>query len=93
MGKQEEPETILRVAGGTPANDLAAAISHGVYDGQSITLRAIGAGAVNQAVKGVIIASSLVAPRGLVLNMRGGFQEVEMRDGPTTAIVLKVFAS
>jgi stage V sporulation protein S len=93
MGTQEEPETILRVAGGTPANDLAAAISHGVYDGRTITLRAIGAGAVNQAIKGVIIAGSLVAPRGLILMMRGGFQEVEMRDGPTTAIVIKVIAS
>lgn len=88
----EDSETLLRVAGGTPANDLAAAISHGVYDGRTVTLRAIGAGAVNQAVKGVIIASSLVAPRGLILSMRGGFQEVEMRDGPTTAIVLKVYA-
>lgn len=92
MGKQEEPEIVLRVAGGTPANELAAAISHGVYDGRSITLRAIGAGAVNQAVKGVAIAQSLVGARGLVLSVRPGFQEVEMPDGLTTAIVLRVFS-
>ena len=88
----ETEEDILRVSGGTSAHDLAAAISHAVYDGKHPVLRAIGAGAVNQAVKGVAIAQSFVGSRGLVLSIRPGFAEVEMRDGTTTAIVMRVFA-
>jgi stage V sporulation protein S len=85
-------DDVLRVSGGTSAHDLAAAISHGIYDGKRPVLRAIGAGAVNQAVKGVAIAQSFVGSRGLVLSIRPGFQEVQMKDGTTTAIVMRIFA-
>lgn len=89
----ETDEDVLRVGGGTSAHDLAAAISHAVYDGRRPVLRAIGAGAVNQAVKGVAIAQSFVGSRGIVLSVRPGFAEVAMRDGTTTtAIVLRVYA-
>jgi stage V sporulation protein S len=88
----DHEEEILRVSGGTSAHDLAAAISHGVYDGRKLVLRAIGAGAVNQAVKGVAIAQSFVGSRGLILSVRPGFAEVQMKDGTTTAIVLRVYA-
>lgn len=88
----ESEDDVLRVSGGTSAHDLAAAISHMVYDGKKPVLRAIGAGAVNQAVKAVAIAQSFVGSRGLILSMRPGFQEVAMQDGTTTAIVLRVQA-
>lgn len=88
----ETEDDVLRVSGGTSAHDLAAAISHGIYDGKRPILRAIGAGAVNQAVKGVAIAQSFVGSRGLVLSIRPGFQEVKMKDGTTTAIVMRIFA-
>lgn len=92
MGMMDEPETLLRVSGGTSAHDLAAAISHGVYDSKRVVLRAIGAGAVNQAVKAVAIAQSYVGSRGLVLSVRPGFTAVQMPDGTeTTAIILRVF--
>jgi stage V sporulation protein S len=90
--KNEAEDDVLRVSGGTSVQDLAATISHAIYDGRKPVLRAIGAGAVNQAVKGVAIAQSYVGSRGLVLSIRPGFTEVEMRDGTTTAIVLRVFA-
>ena len=88
----DQEEDVLRVSGGTSAHDLAAAISHGIYDGKRPVLRAIGAGAVNQAVKGVAIAQSFVGSRGLVLSIRPGFVEVQMKDGTTTAIVMRIFA-
>ena len=91
MAVTDEENDVLRVSGGTSAHDLAAAISHAVYDNKRPVLRAIGAGAVNQAVKGVAIAQSFVGSRGLVLSVRPGFQEVEMRDGMTTAIVLRIY--
>jgi stage V sporulation protein S len=90
----DDEADILRVSGGTSAHDLAAAISHAVYDSRRPVLRAIGAGAVNQAVKAVAIAQSFVGSRGLILSIRPGFAEVTMNNGETTtAIVLRVSAS
>jgi stage V sporulation protein S len=85
-------ETILRVKGSSSASALAAAISHGIYDSKHVVLRAIGAGAVNQAVKAVAIAQSYVGARGLVLSLRVGFTDVQMPDGKVTAIVMKVLS-
>ena len=88
-----ENDTELRVASKTPTQELASAISHALYDGKRLRLRAIGAGAVNQAVKGMIIASGYVSQRGLSLSFRPGFLNVRM-EGETedrTAIVFYVF--
>ena len=81
---------ILRVRGNTPPKDLAAAISHGIYDGRPIVLRAIGAAAVNVAVKAIAIAQSLCVARGVVIHTMFGFQDVQMPDRMTTSIIFKV---
>ena len=95
-----EEETVLRVKGASSATALASAISHGVYDGKKVVLRAIGAAAVNQAVKAVAIAQSYVGARGLTLSMRPGFTDVAMPDikNPgemvdVTAMVFRVFTN
>ncbi|HEV2354344.1 MAG TPA: stage V sporulation protein S [Puia sp.] len=88
----EVEETILRVKGSSPANALASAISYGIYDGKTVTLRAIGAAAVNQAMKAVAIAQGYVAPRGLVLYTRPGFTDVKMPDNTVTAMVFRIFS-
>jgi stage V sporulation protein S len=85
-------ETILRVKGSSSATALASAVAHGIYDGKNMSLRAIGAAAVNQAVKAVAIAQSYVGARGLTLSMRPGFTDVEMPDGTVTAVVLRIKA-
>lgn len=85
-------EALLRVSSSSSANSLASAISHAVYDGKRVTLRAIGAGAVNQAVKAVAIAQSFVGVRGLVLYSRAGFVTVAMPDREVSAVVLRVEA-
>jgi stage V sporulation protein S len=99
MGTSTEPQVevtndrdvILRVQGRTNAAKLASAISHAIYDNRNVTLRAIGAGAVNQSVKGVAIAQGFVGPRGFVLHLMPGFTTVTMKDGEDiSAIVLKV---
>ena len=82
--------SIMRVRGNTPPKDLAAAISHGVYDGRPIVLRAIGAAAVNVAVKSITIAQSLTAARGITLHTMFGFQDVPMPDRMTTSVIFKV---
>lgn len=86
-----EPDAELRVASRTPTTELASAISHAIYANKRVVLRAIGAGAVNQAVKGMVVASQYVAARGLILANRPGFVNVTMDGEERTAIVFHVF--
>lgn len=74
----EDDDNILRVASSTPVNDLASAIAHACYEGKHPTLRAIGAGAVNQAVKACVIAGSYLAQKAMTLSVRPGFVTVPM---------------
>lgn len=85
-----ENEVLLRVKSSSNAANLAAAIANNVYIGKDITLRAIGAAAVNQAVKAVAIGQSYVGPRGFMLSVRPGFATVTMTDGDISAIILKI---
>jgi stage V sporulation protein S len=92
MANDTTDDKVLRVANTSSPADLASAISHALYDGQKVTLRAIGAASVNQAVKGIAIARSYVAARGLDLVCAPGFTEVPMPDSekPMTAILFRV---
>ncbi len=83
----------LRVAAKTPTAELASAISHAIYDSHKVVLRAIGAGAVNQAVKGLVVAQGYVSQRGLMLVNRPGFVTVEMDGEERTAVIFNVFTT
>lgn len=84
-------EEVLRVGASTSPQELAAAVAHACYAGKPPVLRAIGAGAVNQAIKACAIASQFVASQALVLSIRPGFTTVKMQDDEdVSAIVLKV---
>lgn len=71
---------VIRVAGSTSPQQLAQALANAVYEHQEPKLRAIGAGAVNQAMKALAICSGYVAPRGITLLVRPGFETVEVED-------------
>jgi stage V sporulation protein S len=86
-------ETILRVKGTASVPPLASAISHAIYDGKTVTLRAIGASAVSQAVKAAAVARGYVAPRGIDLQLVPGFTTVTMPDGDVTAVTLRIVTS
>lgn len=86
-------DQVLRVSNTSNPADLASAISYALYDGRRVTLRAIGAGAVNQAIKGICIARGYVAQRSLDLVCAPGFTSVRMDDDTeVTAIVLRVWS-
>ena len=73
---------VMRVGGGTPAQAVASSIQRSIFDESYMpTIRAIGAGAVNQAVKGIAIARGHVAVRGLDLGCAPGFDNVSGDDG------------
>lgn len=83
----------LRVSNSSNANSLGSAIAHAVYDGEQVTLRAVGAGAVNQAVKALAIASGFCAQRGIYIMFRPGFVTIPMPNGDVTAIILRVIVT
>jgi stage V sporulation protein S len=87
----EEP--FLRVSASSNPQSVASAIAHAIYDNRQVKLRAVGAGAVNQAVKALAIARGYVAPKGLDLTCKPGFTTIESRDGEISAIVFAVTAS
>lgn len=87
----EEPH--LRVSASSNAQSVASALAHAVYDNKAVKLRAVGAGAVNQAVKAIAIARGYVAPRGIDLTCKPGFTTIESRDGEISAIIFAITAS
>ena len=91
INSSEEP--FLRVGAGSNPQSVASAIAHAIYDTHSVTLRAVGAGAVNQACKAMAIARGYAAPRGFDLTFKVGFTTIESRDGEISALVFTVTGS
>lgn len=86
-------DDVLRVGAGSNAQSVAQAIAHSIYETHGCKLRAIGAGAVNQAVKAIAIARSYTAPRGIDLVCVPAFASIESRDGSISAMLFIVKAS
>ena len=87
-------ELILRVSPSSTPHAVASALCQAMYVGNDIPpLRAIGAGAVNQAVKSLCIAQGMVGSRGIVLAFRPGFVNVPATrgDGDISAIAFYPF--
>lgn len=81
----------LRVSKTTNPKDLAGLIMEGFRGGATrVDLRAIGAAAINQAVKAVAIARGLAAPAGLDLVAIPSFEDLQMDAGERTAVRLRI---
>lgn len=83
-----DPDDVIRVGAGSDPSAVASAISNAFYERQDVTLRAVGASAVNQSCKAIAIARGYIAPRGLDLTCRLGFQNVQGRDGQASISAL-----
>jgi stage V sporulation protein S len=80
---EQVAEKVFRVKSTTAPLDLGSAIARVIYDGQQVVLRAVGAGAVNQAVKAIPVAQSFAASYGIDLIQRISFFHAKPRDGET----------
>jgi len=87
---EHKEENILRVSAGSNPQAVASAIAHSIYESRTCKLRAVGAGAVNQATKAIAIARGYTAPRGLDLICVPGFSTIDSHDGQISAIVWSV---
>ena len=73
---------VMRVGAASPPQAVASSIQRSIFDESYLpTIRAIGAGAVAQACKGIAIARGHVAVRGLDLGVAIGFDNVAGDNG------------
>lgn len=81
---------VLKVSSKSKPNSVAGALAGVLRERGSAEMQAIGAGALNQAVKAVAIARGIVAPSGLDLICIPAFKEIEIDGVERTAIRLIV---
>lgn len=65
---------------------VAGAVAAVIRNEGSIELQAVGAGAVNQAIKAVAIARGFLAPNGINLVVIPAFVEIEINSEERTAL-------
>lgn len=81
---------ILKVSSNSTPNSVAGALAGVLKDAGAAEIQAIGAGAINQAVKAVAIARGFVAPNGIDLICIPAFTDVLIDGEERTAIKLIV---
>ena len=81
---------VLKVSAKSNPNSVAGALAGVLREHGRAEMQAIGAGALNQAIKAVAIARGFVAPSGVDLICIPAFIEIEIEGGQRTAIKLLV---
>ena len=81
---------VLKVSSKSNPNKVAGAIAGALSKAGKVEIQAIGAGAVNQAVKAVAIARRFLEEKGQELYMVPGFIEVEIEGQARTGMSIKV---
>lgn len=81
---------ILRVSSKSNPNSVAGALAGVIRESGSAEIQAIGAGAINQAVKAVAIARGFLATSGVDLVCVPSFTDIKIQEEDRTAIRLIV---
>lgn len=81
---------VLRISSKSNPNSIAGAIAGVIREQGTAEMQAIGAGALNQAIKGVAIARGFVAPSGIDLICIPAFTDVKIDGEDRTAIKIIV---
>jgi stage V sporulation protein S len=84
---QDNVDDIVKVSGSSNPQSVGSIVARAVIAGQNPKMRAIGASAVNQAVKACAIARGFVAPRGVDLCFVIGFDDIEGDNGETISAI------
>lgn len=77
---------ILKVSSNSKPKSVAGALAAVLREHGSAEIQAIGAGAINQAVKAIAIARGFVAPNGMDIVAIPAFSEVNIEGEERTAI-------
>lgn len=81
---------VLKVSSKSAPNSVAGAIAGVIREKKCVELQAVGASAVNQAIKAIAIASGYLAPTGTELVCKPAFVNVTIDDEDRTAIKIIV---
>ncbi len=79
---------ILKVSSKSVPNSVAGALAEVIRAKETAEIQAIGAGAINQAVKSIAIARGFLAPSGIDLICIPAFTELDVDGEKRTAIKL-----
>lgn len=94
---QTQPESVqekeFRVRSTTPPPELGSAIAHAIKAGNQVVLKAVGAGAINLAVKAIPIAQSFVSSFGTRLTEEITFFRSKSPEGELLGIAIRVMGS
>jgi stage V sporulation protein S len=77
---------VLKVSATSKPKSVAGALAAVLREKGSAEVQAVGAGAVNQAVKAIAIARGYVAPNGIDLVTVPAFAEIKIEEEERTAI-------
>lgn len=80
----------FKVSGKTSCSSLAGAVSERMKESGFVSLQAIGAGALNQAVKAIIIARGHLSPLGIDIVCQPSFVNLEIEGKERTGIKILV---
>ncbi len=81
---------VLKVSSQSNPNSVAGAIAGVIRKDGEVEVQAVGAGAVNQAVKAIAVARGYTAPQGMDLICIPGFTVAEIRGEERTGIMFLV---
>ncbi|MGN0144583.1 MAG: stage V sporulation protein S [Clostridium sp.] len=81
---------VLKVSAKSNPNSVAGALAAIIKEQNIVEIQAIGAGAINQAVKAIAIARGFVAPSGKDIICIPAFTDIEIEGEERTAIKLIV---
>jgi len=81
---------VLRISTKSNSNSVAGAIAGLIKEKGRAEMQAIGAGALNQAIKAIAIARGFVAPSGVDLICIPAFTEIKIEDDERTGIKILV---
>jgi len=82
----------LKVSSKSNPSSVAGAIANVFKEKTSVEIQAVGAGAINQAIKAIAIARGFVAPSGKNLICTPAFSDISIEGEERTAIKLIVEA-
>ena len=81
---------ILKVSSKSNPSSVAGALANVFKTNKSVEIQAVGAGAINQAIKAIAIARGFVAPSGKNLICTPAFSDISIDGEERTAIKLIV---
>ena len=82
--------TVFKVSSKSRPQSVAGAIANAIRTDSKVEIQCIGAGALNQAIKGIAIARGYVAPTGKDIIVIPAFRDTEIGGEERTAVKLIV---